>query len=599
MNLIRLAALLLLLSVCPLAMAATYSVGPAGCTHFSLADALAAAAANGSGPHLIKLRTGELLTGGLSLDEPAADITIEGGYATCAQSAPDVDARMVIRQINPGRVLRFDNASDTRRRLELRHLTLTGGTESLSDVLGGGGALVLQNATLVLGEGAIIEANLAGNGGGVGMLGTPSRIAELVVDGGAKILANEAAGLGALGNGGGVHALDNATIRLVHGRIEENLARRAGGGIALNTARTTLVASPPVLPDTPLAPVVLFHNEAGAGTFASGRGFGGAIYTNQGNITINAPAIGRFTTELNTNRANFGGAIYAEGATGPSEPFTFISLRNTLVGFNKANGKGGAFYSSNAVDWVLDTTAPGQRCPFGPRYSSCSAVLYNTAYNDTTPGSPGGGVGYIYNDSGSSRGIFRFARTLFEKNRDDNGQIAVAMAFGSSEMQFERCIFLDNKAGALSNGTLLANAPGINLRFIYNTALANDVDTLVYMNGGMLRTQGSIMWAPGSDVWTATAGATMESNACLIAHQAIPGATVADPRLGFDFTPPGSSPAIDFCDNADVTAGLDVYRQAPGHDAGGVVAVWGNNDLGAVENRDILFFDGFGNHFLQ
>ena len=129
--------------------------------------------------------------------------------------------------------------------------------------------------------------------------------------------------------------------------------------------------------------------------------------------------------------------------------------------------------------------------------------------------------------------------------------------------------------------------------------LANDVDTLVYMNGGLLRTQGSIMWAPGSDVWTATAGATMESNACLIAHQAIPGATVTDPRLGFDFTPPGSSPAIDFCDNDDVTAGLDVYRQAPGHDAGGVVAVWGNNDLGAVENRDILFFDGFGNHFLQ
>src|SRR5690606_22293578 len=116
--------------------------------------------------------------------DPAADITIEGGYAACANSAPVPGARMVIHQVNPARVLRLANATDTRRRLELRHLTLTGGDEGISDALGGGGALVIRNATLVLGPGARVEGNRAGNGGGISLFGTPSQRAELFVSGG-------------------------------------------------------------------------------------------------------------------------------------------------------------------------------------------------------------------------------------------------------------------------------------------------------------------------------------------------------------------------------------------------------------------------------
>src|SRR5690606_1496112 len=157
------------------------------------------------------------------------------GYASCTADAPTTGERMVIRQINPQRVLRFSNASDTRRQVELRHLTLTGGNEGLTDVLGGGGALILQNATLVLGAGAVVEGNLAGNGGGVSLFGTPTRIAELVVTDGALIEDNEAAGLGTRGNGGGVFALDNATVRLLHGSVNRNKSRRTGGGISLNT----------------------------------------------------------------------------------------------------------------------------------------------------------------------------------------------------------------------------------------------------------------------------------------------------------------------------------------------------------------------------
>lgn len=586
--------------LCGSAGATTYSVGPSGCTHFSLADALAAARVDGNGPHLIKLRSGELTTGGISLDEPVADITIEGGYASCTASAPTTDARMVIRQINPARVLRFDNASDTPRTLELRHLTLTGGDENATDLLGGGGALVMQNATLVLGAGTRIEGNRAGNGGGVSLFGTPSRIARLTITGDAEISENAADGLGGLGNGGGVFALDNAEIRLLYGIVQRNNARRAGGGIALSTRRTTLTVAPQSA-GSPLATAILFFNQSGTDTFTAGAGFGGAIYSKQGNITISAPASNRFTTFITDNRGNFGGAIYAEGESDPAGPFTFISMRNAYIRNNQAIGKGGAFYSRNAVDWVLDHNAPaGQRCHYSGRSTPCSVVRGNAAFNSTSEGTAGGGVGYVENDTGSPRGIFRFSRTLFDANADFNGgKAAVAIARGSSEMIFERCIFTANEADTGNDGAMLMNAPGIGLRFVYDTVLQNTVDTLVYMDGGVFRNQGSIMWSPGSEVWTPVAGATMENNVCLIAHQAVPGATVADPQLDDDFTPPGRSPAIDFCDDLDVPAGADSYRAAAGYDVAGIGSVWGTNDLGAVESRDILFFDGFGSRFLQ
>ncbi len=599
MNLIHLLVPLFLVAVLSPAKAATYSVGVAGCSHFSLHDALAAASANPAGPHLIKLLDGELNTGGLDLDDPAADITIEGGYAACADSAPTAGGRMVIRQINPARVLRFANANDGRRRLELRHVTLTGGDEGISDVLGGGGALVIRNATLVLGAGARVEGNRAGNGGGVGLFGTPSQRAELILTGGAVIDDNEAAGAGNLGNGGGVFALDNADIRLLHGTISRNHARRAGGGVALNTARTQLLALP-ITDVEPLASVVLFFNTSGGSTFSTNSGLGGAIYTKEGAVTISAPAIDRFTTFITDNVGHLGGAIYAEGAAGTGQPFTFISMRNTFLQDNQAEGKGGAFYSENAVDWVLDHNGPGRPCVFAGETLPCSVVRNNAAFNSGSTGSPGGGVGYIGNEAGSQRGIFRFSRTLFADNHDYNGgKAAVAVANGTSEMIFERCIFVGNEADTGNDGAMLRNAPGIGLRFVYNTVLANTVDTLFYMNGGLLRAQGSILWSPGSEVWTPVAGATMETNACAIAHAAAPGALVLDPRLDDAFVPRGNSPAIDYCDDDTVTAGLDAHRAAPGYDANGIAAAWGNNDLGAIENRDILLYDGFGNRWNQ
>src|SRR5690606_4178153 len=104
----------------------------------------------------------------------------------------------------------------------------------------------------------------------------------------------------------------------------------------------------------PLAVVMLFFNRSGGETFSTNTGKGGAIYTDRGRITIAAPAINGFTTFISDNVGHTGGAIHADGATGTGVPFTFISIRNAYIVDNQALGKGGAFHSSNAVDWVLD-----------------------------------------------------------------------------------------------------------------------------------------------------------------------------------------------------------------------------------------------------
>lgn len=293
-----------------------------------------------------------------------------------------------------------------------------------------------------------------------------------------------------------------------------------------------------------------------------------------------------------------GGAIYARGGTGAGAPFLFISIRNAQIRNNQALGKGGAFYSRNAVDWVLNHTSPGKPCVLDGAQVPCSVIRQNGAFNQGTNGTPGGGVGYIENETGSQRGIFRFARTLFKDNHDYNsGKAAVAVAYGSSEMMFERCIFVGNHGAPTSGGALLRNAPGISMRFVYNTVLANTVETLFHMDGGLLRTQGSVLWSPGVDVWTPLAGATMESNSCLIAHESVPGSVVLDPQLDAAFAPKGGSPALDYCDDDVVTAGLDAHRAAPGYDVAGIDRVWGEHDLGAIENRDILFANGYGNRW--
>lgn len=593
-----LSTLLALASITP-AGAAIFSVGSgAGCTHTTLQAAIDAAQTTPGGPDRIKLPAGELLlTAPVTVFDPDSDLSLEGGYTTCTAGSPALGSRTVLRQTAANtEVLYVANAAiNPRRYVNLRRLTLTGGNLPASDGYGGGGARVWYRATLILDQQSHIQGNSAGNGGGVALNGSSTGSPELFVTNGSSITNNTATGSALLGNGGGVYVRSFGAVRLINGEISENHARRHGGGVALNGQGTALHLNPPAEPDVD-SPIIMSANVAGQETFSPSEGFGGAIYSLFGRIDITAPTgFNQFTTFLSDNRANYGGAIYVSNGTGP---VVYVDLRNTVVAGNTAHGKGGAFYSRNQVQWLIGHSA-NDACPLAGARFPCSLIVNNQALNQTTPGSPGGGVGYIENEAGYTGGIFRFQRTLFLDNDDVNGQIAVAMAFGESVLQFDRSIFIGNRAGA-SSGVLLANAPGVDTRFVFNTVLGNDVDEMFFINGGRLTTQGSILWDPGTPIWTAVNGASMLHNACLIAHSAsgLPGGvTVLEPELDARYAPRGGSPAIDYCDELGLVPPADLYGQDSDYDASGVPAIYGNHDLGAVENRDILFFGGFGTRF--
>lgn len=582
----------------PPAGAAVYSVGAeAGCTHADLQAAIDAAGANPDGPHRIKLLAGELvLSGDVTVFNPLGDLAIEGGHASCDDSAPGEGVRTVLTQISAGNaVVRIgNNAVNGRRYITLRRLTLTGGSAPTAV---GGGVSVMDRVTLVLDQQTRIEGNAAAHGGGVGLVGTaPDASTEVVLTNGSSINDNQA--VDAMGHGGGIYVRGYGTARLVNGEVANNRARWAGGGIALDGWGSTFASlhiNPPAAPE-PDSPVVLAGNIAGQATFSTSEGFGGAIYSKFGRVDITAPDVDHFTTLLTDNEANHGGAIYVEGLAS-DDAITFVDLRNALVSGNVARGKGGAFYSRNRVQWQISHSSNGE-CLLAGEALPCSVIAGNEAQNETTPGQRAGGVGYMINSAGTPGGTFRFFRTLFIDNDDVNGNAAIAAAFNDSALIFERCVFSGNRAGS-GGGALIANAADMDTRFAFNTVLGNEVDELFFMDGGTLLTQGSILWDPGKPVWTAINGASMLHQACLIAHTDVDlpnGVTVVEPDLDFRFAPRGGSPAIDHCDELGLVPMTDLYRQAS-YDVPGVPWVYGNHDLGAVENTDIAFFSGFGERF--
>lgn len=573
----------------PQAGAAVYSVGPAGgCTHFSLHSAVQDAVTNAvGGPHLIKLGTGELLTGGVTIDRPVADITIEGGYETCTSSAPMPGASMTIRQINPSRV--FDLAgggpsTTPRRTITLKNLRVTGGNAGSGS---GGGALVSGKLELRLAGGTLVFGNQAGDGGGIGLISLASEgpdKARLLVDEGARIDDNSAARWG-----GGIYAAGGANITLLHGQVADNTAQRRGGGIYLAGSGTDLR-----IQTFGNNRVSIDDNTAGMESFSTTDGFGGAIYSLRARVLADATdSPGQHTISLSGNSANHGGAIYAEGPTDGA--YAFIELRDSVVAGNYARGKGGAFYSRYAVDWIVahDSTGPCAVLLIGA--VPCSFVYANAAGNETTLDTPGGGVFFLASDSGIPRSIARVRRTLFQNNADLDGRAAIVEAQGANEYFIERSIFKGNSAtGGGGNFAALFRSGTANSRLLYSTVLDNDVDRLFVFGGTTLTVTGSIFWAPGTTIWAQAPTAMVHDN-CLISHSAgnVPaGVIVADPLLDARGRPRNGSQAWDWCPGAVAD---DADGHGP-HDIPGVANASGFNDLGAYEQVDVIFTHGLGQY---
>lgn len=585
--------------------ATTYSVGSsASCTHSGLISALAAAVADASpGPHEIKIAYPAigLADTDYTIADPQQDIAIRGGYANCADAAPAAGARTVLTNSFAGRrVLAVSNAlANPRRFVYLSALTLRGGQNPSS--LYGGGLLVSGRATVQLLDQTYIQENEAGNGGGVGLLNLsvdPDHAATLLVYGGSRICDNRAGGPGVNGNGGGVHMLGSSVLRLWDGQICGNEARRHGGGVYMNGDANSIRLDP-----LPGEIVEISSNVAGDGVFSATTGFGGGIYAGP-NSAIQYETGGTPPAEISlilaSNEANFGGALFAQGGAEADSPFTALVMRNAALIGNLALGRGGAVMLRNAVDLRLVKFGAGICQFFGP--TPCVWGISNTAENNSFSTSlGGGGFAFLEHDTGAPRPALRVAGALLSSNTDPNGTAAVVDARDNSSVRILRSVFSGNSAGGSVTFRALIESRANSL-FAYNTVLSNSVTRLLWQGAGsQVDATGSILYAPSVTPFVGDGGSTLVHNNCLISHTSVglpPGVTVMPPQLGVDYAPKGGSPAIDACSNGvgDIhwPSGLDAYGASAPVNVPSIPNIGGIWDLGAVEQRDIVFYGGFG-----
>lgn len=585
----------------PAAHAAIYSVGGTGCTHPSVQAAVAAAAANAGGPHVIRLPESTFSAfAGVVVSNPQADITIEGGYANCAASAPQAGARTTLDANDAARHIRITNTAATPRRLTLRQLVLDRGSADIGGAIRADGRVVV-----VLDADTSVRRSSAQRGGGIAIGIAGSGEAELHVQGGSSVRANSASDADT--GGGGIFAGAYARVVLGPSTIEQNAAAGHGGGIHLaGPAGGGLVVTPGE------GTVSISNNRAHVGrpAVAGGGGEGGGIYAFRRDIVVDAPqgATNRHGFVLAGNRAYSGGGVAARNDDqAGSEPN--LSFANTAFALNEAHDVGGALFANGRV-WVAIGHASTAPCPafwlVGYTWS-CSTFLGNEA------GAVGAeaAAGAIHFRMGSApSSLLTVTRTEFRGNASA-GSVATILSYtdtlGGTTL-VERSTFSGNTAQSVdSTGSrALASITGsLVTRFRYNTVLDNDVQNLLRTQN--IDLQGSILWAPSATANFAGAAPTVVHNDCLVTRlgDQIPGfgdparVFALDPRIDPAlYRPAPASPAIDACDGLGFAPGEDHYRTAPFADTPGVPDRFGDaagrHDLGAVERDDVLFFGGFG-----
>lgn len=606
------------------ANAATYRIG-SGCAYADLGAAMTYAAAHDFDSQVVfQLRTGTEFSGlygpnygyaSIEVIDPRWDMVIEGGFDDCLAAVPTGYTTLKTSRAGAGMLL-IDNSLAARHTVTIRRLHFVDASDAQA-------LFFWDNATAVLGT----SVEVSNNGGGISLaaqVGSSSaNWPQLTLSDGARVHDNQGSGIAGSGtvtlagasidhnqaeSGAGIYLAEPESQLILDSNggdnsITENVASAAGGGIYLDHASLLIEAATSGVNNISL-------NQAGASNNL-GFGYGGGICSDGGDIEFHSGAAhaGQHNV-MDSNYANYGGAIAVVGANaGAGVAYTFVSLLNTRFSSNYAYVRGGALYSRNAVDWTIDRGSVSG-CDAG-FFTPCSVFANNSADNagqayDAGMPQPNGGVIYLTDErsDGYSRGIARFYHTYFANNSDAEGSAAVAAATSFAELVFQRNIFTGNAAYVLDVGTNLIDSRNTkNLYFRYNTVLpTNYTYYVLHTLGGTADLTGSIIETPELlgvpvPIWHGEGSAQVLHRGCLVSLSALidtngDSGWVGDARISAtDFAPAGGSPAIDHC---DFTPPIDFYGFAGAVDTKGVPARFGNYDLGAVEQRDIIFYNDFG-----
>lgn len=425
-----LAPLLLMLASAPSAYASIFKVGTgAGCTHSTIQAAVNAANANAGLDHIIITRSLSYTAQAVKIQQ-AQPLTINGGYATCADSQPSGE-RTIVSGAGGSADSVFTVESGAAEVL-FENLFIRDGDESI-DYYGGGidftgsGNLTLSNVTLTQNE--------AGYGGGLSARGTGPD-AEVVLMGETIINNNLATQ-----DGGGVHLRGEITL----------YALEPYTAIWLNRA-TGLANTPP-------------------GTY---HGYGGGMAVlSPATAYIGSSGYGSLGT-IYGNTARAGGGIAALGDSGGFGLiflFTIDPTKPQKVNSNRATDVGGAFYADglggNGAFSLWDTTIDNNSARIGSiAYMAGSSSIGKLFMNNNVFSRPS--PSFACNPT-IACSVARNNRSEDETGNPTNG--ALIHSTDNSSLRIENYRFTGNSARSLLD---LASADDVK---VANTLIDNNIFT--------------------------------------------------------------------------------------------------------------------------
>lgn len=387
-----------------------YTVGSgSGCTHASIPAAIAAAQSH-AGADTVRIARGtSYLNVHLNIDT-TQELTLEGGYSSCTQTAPDASGNTVLSASHTqGAVLHVVAGTGgvvRVKRLELR--------DAANDSFGGGGIYFEGDGILDVSD-SLITANRANNGGGIYAHGTGGH-AELVI-GANVVIGNNIANT----DGGGIYADQVEMTMIDPGSIL--MANKApnghGGGLYVRAGSLNGYA------------YVGSSGVAGVGAiWGNSAKYGGGIAvggSNGSHGTTRSAELRLFSTDpqnrpdhrvrISGNTASAaGGAIHVQSSDGGltnGEVQAQAKLWNTVLEDNSAPKGAVAYLDGGSYSaFLFNEDSPTTPWPAGvprcPVASDCGRIVGNVATNDSGNATDGA----MFEEAGNGYALFRLGCIL-------------------------------------------------------------------------------------------------------------------------------------------------------------------------------------------
>ena len=287
---------------------------------------------------------------------------------------------VTVNNITPGQ--RVFNVGGQQTDAVIRNLTITGGELLPTSPNEIGGGIRVQGATLTI-EDSVIDGNTAGQGGGIGLVGTATL----------NLVNSTVSNSVARDDGGGIQVPGGATLNMTNSTVEGNTA-----GTEANPAYLTLGGGINLFGTATLSGSTVSNNVASNSGYL-GWGGGIAVYQTNASLTAensvisgnfsdrggglnvrSAPVIIRESTiSGNTSGENGGGIRVFRTAAGPAD----ILIEDSTFSDNVSGG----YYGSTAGGGAIGIQSYANSGP-----SSVSVTVRNSTFTGNTSPLDGGAI---------------------------------------------------------------------------------------------------------------------------------------------------------------------------------------------------------------